>query len=176
MSRLVTPRMPAVPNMRSGMSEGQSTTHPKPIPRSAPAATKAANKDSFQPHAPKLPAGPQAPRLRSWKPQASGLAARGPAGSFGAWSWKLKKFPGQFRYDRGLIVSPILLSLTVGLAATAISLPPGVFVAWVLERTRFPGKWLLHGLVLLPLVLPPVVTGYLLLKIFSPKNSGLGRM
>ncbi|HEU4333737.1 MAG TPA: molybdate ABC transporter permease subunit [Candidatus Eisenbacteria bacterium] len=73
-------------------------------------------------------------------------------------------------------MSPILLSLTVGLAATAISLPPGVLVAWILERTRFPGKWLLHGLVLLPLVLPPVVTGYLLLKFFSPRNSGIGRM
>ena len=73
-------------------------------------------------------------------------------------------------------MSPILLSLTVGLTATAISLPPGVFVAWILERTRFPGKWLLHGIVLLPLVLPPVVTGYLLLRVFSPKNSGLGRM
>lgn len=73
-------------------------------------------------------------------------------------------------------MSPILLSLTVGLTATAISLPPGILVAWILERTRFPGKWLLHGLVLLPLVLPPVVTGYVLLQVFSPKNSPLGRL
>lgn len=73
-------------------------------------------------------------------------------------------------------MSPILLSLTVGLTATAISLPPGIFIAWLLERTRFPGKGILHALVLLPLVLPPVVTGYLLLKLFSPKNSELGRL
>jgi molybdate transport system permease protein len=70
-------------------------------------------------------------------------------------------------------VSPILLSLTVGLAATAISLPPGILVAWILERTRWPGRGLIHAAVLLPLVLPPVVTGYLLLKLFSPKG-GLG--
>jgi molybdate transport system permease protein len=73
-------------------------------------------------------------------------------------------------------VSPILLSLTVGLTATAISLPPGVFIAWILERTRFPGKGILHAFVLLPLVLPPVVTGYLLLTLFSPRNSELGRL
>jgi molybdate transport system permease protein len=72
-------------------------------------------------------------------------------------------------------VSPILLSLTVGLTATALSLPPGIFVAWILERTRWPGRFLLHGLVLLPLVLPPVVTGWFLLKAFSPKHSALGR-
>ncbi|HZL72580.1 MAG TPA: molybdate ABC transporter permease subunit [Planctomycetota bacterium] len=71
-------------------------------------------------------------------------------------------------------MSPILLSLTVGLTATAISLPPGILVSWILERTRWPGRGLLHVLVLLPLVLPPVVTGYLLLKMFSP-NAGLGR-
>ena len=70
-------------------------------------------------------------------------------------------------------VSPILLSLTVGLAATAISLPPGILVAWILERTRWPGRGLLHAAVLLPLVLPPVVTGYLLLKLFSPRT-GIG--
>ena len=73
-------------------------------------------------------------------------------------------------------MSPFLLSITVGLTATAISLPPGILVAWVLERTRWPGKWLLHGIVLLPLVLPPVVTGYLLLGFFSPKNSPVGRL
>ena len=68
-------------------------------------------------------------------------------------------------------MSPVLLSLTVGLAATAISLPPGILVAWILERTNLPGRGLLHGLVLLPLVLPPVVTGYLLLMLFSPKGA-----
>lgn len=71
-------------------------------------------------------------------------------------------------------MSPILLSLTVGLTATAISLPPGILISWVLERTRWPGRGLLHAFVLLPLVLPPVVTGYLLLKLFSPMG-GVGR-
>jgi molybdate transport system permease protein len=46
-------------------------------------------------------------------------------------------------------------------------------VAWILERTRWPGRGALHVLVMLPLVLPPVVTGYVLLKVFSPKG-GLG--
>ena len=67
-------------------------------------------------------------------------------------------------------VSPILLSLTVGLTATAISLPPGILVAWILERTRWPGRAFLQVVVMLPLVMPPVVTGYLLLKLFSPKG------
>jgi molybdate transport system permease protein len=71
-------------------------------------------------------------------------------------------------------MSPILLSLSVGLTATAISLPPGILIAWILERTRWPGRGLLHVAVLLPLVLPPVVTGYFLLKFFSPLGP-LGR-
>jgi len=68
-------------------------------------------------------------------------------------------------------MTSILLSLSVGSAATLLSLPPGIAVAWILERTRLPGRSLLHTLVLLPLVLPPVVTGYLLLKFFSPKGA-----
>jgi molybdate transport system permease protein len=63
------------------------------------------------------------------------------------------------------------ISLTVGAAATLLSLPPGIAVAWMLERTRLPGRAALHTLVLLPLVLPPVVTGYLLLKLFSPRGA-----
>jgi molybdate transport system permease protein len=71
-------------------------------------------------------------------------------------------------------VSPVFLSLTVGLAATALSLPFGILVAWILERTRWPGRAVLHAVVLLPLVLPPVVVGYLLLWFFSP-NGGIGK-
>ncbi|HMM13518.1 MAG TPA: molybdate ABC transporter permease subunit [Parvibaculum sp.] len=59
------------------------------------------------------------------------------------------------------------LSLKTGLAGTALSLPPGIVVAWVLARRNFPGKIILDGLVHLPLVLPPVVTGYLLLVLFG---------
>jgi molybdate transport system permease protein len=57
----------------------------------------------------------------------------------------------------------VALSLQVSLWATLISLPMGIFVAYVLARWSFPGKHLLNGLVHLPLILPPVVTGYLLL-------------
>lgn len=55
------------------------------------------------------------------------------------------------------------LSLLVSLTAVAASLPPGVAIAWLLARRQFPGKILLDGLVHLPLVLPPVAVGYMLL-------------
>jgi molybdate transport system permease protein len=55
------------------------------------------------------------------------------------------------------------LSLKVGLCCVLISLPPGVLIGWLLARREFRGKLLLDGLCHLPLVLPPVVTGYLLL-------------
>lgn len=64
----------------------------------------------------------------------------------------------------------LALSLKVALWAVAASLPPGVAVAWLLARRRFPGKTLIDGLVHLPLVLPPVVTGYLLLLLLGRKG------
>jgi len=67
-------------------------------------------------------------------------------------------------------VDAIRLSLTVGLTATFLSLPFAVAVAWILERTRWPGRGLLQTAVMMPLVLPPVVIGYLLLKLFSPRG------
>ncbi len=57
----------------------------------------------------------------------------------------------------------VYLSLKVAFWATFWSLPFAVLMAWVLARVRFPGKGLLDGLVYLPLVLPKVVVGYLLL-------------
>ncbi|MER2195400.1 molybdate ABC transporter permease subunit [Methylobacterium brachiatum] len=57
----------------------------------------------------------------------------------------------------------VALSLQVASVATLASLLPGLAVAWLLARRRFPGRALLDGLVHLPLILPPVVTGYLLL-------------
>ncbi|MGC9371609.1 MAG: molybdate ABC transporter permease subunit, partial [Paracoccaceae bacterium] len=57
----------------------------------------------------------------------------------------------------------VALSLQVSLGATLVSLPIGIFVAYALARWSFPGKQLLNGVVHLPLILPPVVTGYLLL-------------
>ncbi|MCE1236530.1 MAG: molybdate ABC transporter permease subunit [Hyphomicrobiales bacterium] len=61
----------------------------------------------------------------------------------------------------------IALSLKVGAIATVASLPVAIAVAWLLARGRFPGKALVDGLVHLPLVLPPVVTGWLLLLTFG---------
>lgn len=62
------------------------------------------------------------------------------------------------------------LSLRVSFWATVCSLPLGILVAWVLARTDFPGKDVLNGLVLLPLILPPVVTGYVLLVLFGRRG------
>ena len=62
------------------------------------------------------------------------------------------------------------LSLRVSLWAVAASLPLGILVAYALARWRFPGYGLLNGLVHLPLVLPPVVTGYLLLLAFGRRG------
>ncbi|ACT12318.1 MULTISPECIES: molybdate ABC transporter permease subunit [Pectobacterium] len=55
------------------------------------------------------------------------------------------------------------LSLKVSVVAVACSLPFGILMAWILVRCRFPGKSLLDSIIHLPLVLPPVVIGYLLL-------------
>lgn len=63
----------------------------------------------------------------------------------------------------------VSLSLRVSFWATLVSLPFGVLVAYALARWRFPGKQLVNGLVHLPLILPPVVTGYLLLVTLSPR-------
>jgi len=64
----------------------------------------------------------------------------------------------------------IELSLRVAIVATIASLPFGLAVAMLLARVRFPGKVLVDGLVHLPLVLPPVVTGYLLLIGFGRRG------
>ena len=64
----------------------------------------------------------------------------------------------------------IRLSLRVALWAVAASLPAGIAVAVILARGRFWGKTALEGLVYLPLVLPPVVTGYVLLLLFGRRG------
>jgi molybdate transport system permease protein len=64
----------------------------------------------------------------------------------------------------------VALSLRVSFWATLLSLPLGIFVAYALARREFWGKQLLNGLVHLPLILPPVVTGYLLLLTFGRKG------
>jgi len=67
----------------------------------------------------------------------------------------------------GAVSEPLLLSLRVAGLATVAALPLAIAVAWVLARLKFPGRSLLDGLVHLPLVLPPVVVGYLLLLAFG---------
>ena len=67
----------------------------------------------------------------------------------------------------------LLLSLKVALAAVAIILPLGLATAWLLARRDFRGKSLVDGLVHLPLVLPPVVVGYVLLVALG-RNGPLG--
>ena len=64
----------------------------------------------------------------------------------------------------------VALSLRVSLWATLFSLPFGIFVAYALARWSFPGKQIVNGLVHLPLILPPVVTGYLLLLSFGTRG------
>jgi len=66
------------------------------------------------------------------------------------------------------------LSLLVGVTATMLALPVAIWIAWLLARRDFWGKSVLNALVHLPLVLPPVVTGYLLLLSFG-RNGPAGR-
>ncbi len=67
----------------------------------------------------------------------------------------------------------IALSLRVSVAAVAATMPVAFGLAWLLARKRFPGKMLVDALVHLPLVIPPVVTGWLLLILFG-RNGAIG--
>ena len=69
----------------------------------------------------------------------------------------------------------LTLSLRVGLISVACSLPFALALAWVLSRKRFPGRLLLDALLFLPLILPPVVTGYALLALFG-RHGPLGEL
>ncbi len=64
----------------------------------------------------------------------------------------------------------LLLSLKISLSATLLSLPFGIFAGWLLAKFEFKGKGSLESLLHLPLVLPPVVTGYGLLVLFGPNG------
>lgn len=68
----------------------------------------------------------------------------------------------------------VRFSAGMAVLATALILPPGVALAWLLARRRWRGKTLVETLVSLPLVLPPVVTGLLLLKLLG-RRGPLGR-
>ncbi len=67
-------------------------------------------------------------------------------------------------------IETIGLSLKVSAFAVLISLPLGILTAWVLTRCNFFGKSLLNGIVHLPLILPPVVIGYLLLVLLGRRG------
>lgn len=69
----------------------------------------------------------------------------------------------------------IFLSLRVAIVATLVALPFAILAAYALARWRFPGKILLDGVLHLPLVMPPVVTGYLLLLTFG-KQGAIGKL
>jgi molybdate transport system permease protein len=64
----------------------------------------------------------------------------------------------------------VVLSLRISVVATVFALPFGIAVGWLLARKEFWGKTLIDGIVHLPLVLPPVVTGYLLLISFGRRG------
>src|SRR3981189_884083 len=64
----------------------------------------------------------------------------------------------------------VRLSVRVATVAMLASLPIGIAIAYLLARYKFPGKSLVDGIVLLPLILPPVVTGYLLLLTFGRRG------
>ena len=64
----------------------------------------------------------------------------------------------------------VRLSLKVAFWATLASLPLALLVAYALARWRFPGRQLLNGFVYLPLILPPVATGYVLLILFGSQG------
>lgn len=68
-----------------------------------------------------------------------------------------------------------LFTVTMAATSVLVVLPPGVALGWLLARVRFPGRALVETLVSLPLVLPPVATGLLLLRMFG-RRSPLGQL
>ncbi len=67
-------------------------------------------------------------------------------------------------------IDALRLSLRVSCWAVAVSLPVGILTAWILARLSFPGKTFIDSLIHLPLVLPPVVIGYILLILLGRKG------
>jgi molybdate transport system permease protein len=66
-------------------------------------------------------------------------------------------------------------TIATAACATLMMLPPGLFVAWLLARGHFPGRVLIDTLISLPLVMPPVATGLVLLSLIAPRGP-LGRL
>lgn len=72
-------------------------------------------------------------------------------------------------------VTALFLSIEVALSSLIVMFPPGLLVGWLLAKRDFPGKTFLNTLVMLPLVLPPIVSGYLLLILLG-KNGPIGSL
>ena len=70
-------------------------------------------------------------------------------------------------------INALLLSIKIGILSTILILVPGIFMGWVLAKKNFFGKTIVDSLIHLPLVIPPIGIGYILLIIFR-KNSFLG--
>src|SRR5579863_8629348 len=88
----------------------------------------------------------------------------------GSLFWSVR-FPDPLVFDLSATEwTAILLSLRVATVAALVATPFGIAVGWLLARREFWGKSLLDALVHLPLVLPPVVTGYLLLLTFGRRG------
>jgi molybdate transport system permease protein len=68
------------------------------------------------------------------------------------------------------VMNVTLMTITWAAAATALVLPAGLLIAWWLSRGRFRGRVLLETIVSLPLVMPPVATGLILLLLFAPRG------
>ena len=67
-------------------------------------------------------------------------------------------------------IAALRLSVVVSLQSVLLGTAPAILVAWLLTRRRFPGRMLLDATVHLPLVLPPVMVGYLLLLLFGARG------
>lgn len=81
--------------------------------------------------------------------------------------------PAPSRQHMPELLQITLFTLGVALLSTLLILPPGIALGWLLARRRWPGKALVETLVALPLVIPPVATGLVLLKLFG-KHGPLG--
>ncbi|MHC5025889.1 MAG: molybdate ABC transporter permease subunit [Planctomycetota bacterium] len=76
--------------------------------------------------------------------------------------------------DLVAVWEPVRLSLLVACGCVAMTLVPGVLAGWMLARVHFPGKTVVDAIIHLPLVLPPVVVGYLLLLLLG-RNGVIGK-
>jgi molybdate transport system permease protein len=89
--------------------------------------------------------------------------------------WRLQRGAVLRKRDSAFVLTPLEIealstSLRVAALSTVGSLPFGIATAWLLARGNFPGRGLLNGLIHLPLVLPPVVVGYVLLVLLGRRG------